>query len=187
MQIQIESQTFNISEHFAKQIPWATALALTRTAKDAQKRIVDDLPKRFHLKNGWTARMIKIVPATKANHEAQVTAPGYMAKQEQGGTRKPEQGVHLASPGQSLRGRLIPKAMRPGAAFGKPRTFMLYGKGGKEAIAQRRSKGSRQFRILYWLTETQEYDKRFQMLEAVEITARSRFAKHFMEALQAAR
>ena len=186
MKIQIEHETFNLSDHFAKQVPWAATLALTRTAKDAQQHIVNDLPKRFTLKNGWTARMIKVVPATKATLEAAVTAPDYMAKQEYGGVQKPaDGGKHLAAPGSTLRGKLIRRNQRPRAALDMPNTFKYRLHSGDYAIARRIGRGGRKLRILYWLTPTQKYDPIFDMQGQVQDVVRMRFTRHFMAALKA--
>jgi hypothetical protein len=185
LMIKVDTDVEHLSPTMRRQMPFAIALALTRTVKEGQAEVIRQLPQRFTIKNGWTARQIRIKAATKSSLIAEVTAPDYMAKQEAGGTRTPD-GNHLATPGASLHGRLIPRSSRPGAVFGKPRTFKLFGAGGREAIAQRLSGKTRQFRILYWLTDTQQYDERFEMGRTVANVVDRKFESELVKAMGAA-
>jgi hypothetical protein len=85
----------------ADQIPFATALALTRTAQDGQKDIQDVvLPTRFTLRRGPFMRAgIRIRAATKANLVAIVQdIHSFMELQETTGLKTPTYGRALAIP-----------------------------------------------------------------------------------------
>src|SRR5260370_40269244 len=62
--------TRDMDEAANRQIPFALARALTRTAQDAQSDVRSDLPRRFTIRNTWVSRSIRITPATKAKPEA---------------------------------------------------------------------------------------------------------------------
>ena len=76
MQISVRSNTDEIVRQMrafgSREIPFATARALTWTAKDAQAAEVEELPKVFDKPTRYTLRSIYIVPATKAKLSARV-------------------------------------------------------------------------------------------------------------------
>jgi hypothetical protein len=53
-------------------LPYAAATALTRTARDGQKAIVDDMPRVFDKPTRYTLNATRLVPATKDNLVATV-------------------------------------------------------------------------------------------------------------------
>lgn len=183
MFIDLHTEIVSLSSVMQRQMPFAVALALTRTAQDAQEEIRQRLPVQFHLKNTWTARNIRIKAATKANWEAIITAPDYMAKQETGGELQPESSRHLAGPTDLLRGRRIPRGMKPSALLDRDDTFILT-RNGHTAIAQRAGRKGKKLRILWWLTATQDYKPRFHMGETVADSVRTHFAMRLADALQ---
>jgi hypothetical protein len=70
---------------------FAGVVALTRTAKHAQRAIQDNLPDVMHIRNKWTIQGIRITPATKQNQEAEVYSKDwYMPIHEEGGSRTPK-------------------------------------------------------------------------------------------------
>lgn len=91
-----------------KQIPYATALALTRTAQAAQKDIQEAMPETFAVTRKWWLKQqptgIKIKRATKAELQADVFTRAYFAfLQEEGGIKIPFKS----------RGILVPTALTP--------------------------------------------------------------------------
>jgi hypothetical protein len=110
-----------------KDIPFATAVALTRTAQDAAIEVRRNAGQRFALRNDWTQRNIKVDPARKLSWPitAQVftdtgnaSAPDYLEQQEDGGEKVPHEGHnYIAIPTRYLReivgGGVIPAALRP--------------------------------------------------------------------------
>jgi hypothetical protein len=82
------------------QIPFATALSLTQTAKLAQAEIWKELPLRFTIRRlQWAKQGIRIAAATKRELVAIVEdIHKYMELQEQGGDKAPQYGKFLAIP-----------------------------------------------------------------------------------------
>lgn len=77
-----------------KQIPFAVALGLTRTAQNVQKELTAELPRRLDRPTPFTMRAFKIKIATKRYQSALVfTRPAqeeYLKPQVYGGTRRPK-------------------------------------------------------------------------------------------------
>lgn len=178
MQIRVEAVVDDQwGARMIRQMPFMIMRAVNNVAFDARAEVQGELPKRFKLKNTWTLRQILVSKATKATLTAAVTAPDYMAKQEDGGTVKPL-GKHLAAP-DYMRGKIIRQGNRPRAMLDKPGVFMLK-RGGGTSIVQRR--GKRSLRVLFWLTGQQQYDKRLDMYRTVHKVVDKRFAMRFTEA-----
>ena len=113
-----------------KQVPFALAKTLTKTAQDAQA-VVQRVEKSggiFRTRNDWTTRNTKIKPATKASLAAEVytdtgneKAPDYLAPQQDGAEKVPHNGHrYIAIPTTYLRryvsaNRVIPDNLRPSA------------------------------------------------------------------------
>lgn len=85
-----------------RQVQFATAVALTATAKAAQAKVTEELPRRFDRPNPFTMRAIGITPAKRDALVATVFVKPDQAKylgiQEKGGTRKPEPGRPINLP-----------------------------------------------------------------------------------------
>lgn len=180
MVIKIDAKVTNAMRGFERQMPFAIALALTRTAQDAQQEVKGQLPSRFVLRNGWTARNIRIQAASKSGLEATITAPDYMAKQETGETERAKR-RYLVAPAPAIGNRIAPAWMRPGAVLRQPRTFILEA-GGSVAIAQRKGRKAKPLRILWWLTPTQRNTERFEFGDTSAKVVERRFAIRFQEA-----
>jgi hypothetical protein len=84
-------------------LPYATAVALTRTAKRAQTKIRRNLPRRFIIRKKWVGKGVQIKPATKKRHVAVIfSRDEFMVRQEEGGIKRPK-GRHIAVPGSGIR------------------------------------------------------------------------------------
>ena len=180
MVIKIDAQVTNAMRGFERQMPFAIALAITRTAQDAQQEVKGQLPSRFALRNGWTARNIRIQAASKSGLEATITAPDYMAKQETGETEHAKR-RYLVAPAPAIGNRIAPAGMRPSAVLRQPRTFIIEA-GGSVAIAQRKGRKAKPLRILWWLTPTQRNTERFEFGDTSAKVVERRFAIRFQEA-----
>jgi hypothetical protein len=105
-------------DDFAKrQVPFATAKALTQTAKAAAASTKRELPSIFDKPTPFTMNSIGVQPATKSKPEARVfikaTQAEYLERQETGGTRTPKK-VALVIPQAAKRnayGNLPRKAL----------------------------------------------------------------------------
>lgn len=75
---------------------FAGVVALTRTAKHAQRAVQDNLPEVFNIRNKWTIQGIRITPATRQNQEAEVYSKDwYMPVHEAGGQRSSARGFWI--------------------------------------------------------------------------------------------
>lgn len=105
----------HLNEIERRQVPYATALTLTRLAQLGQKAVRATLPEIFHLRNDWTVRNIRITPAKRgdiragsavrtATENRLTGAPDYMPQQEYGNIRMPHAGrMHICIPTLYLR------------------------------------------------------------------------------------
>lgn len=95
--IDISGYVENVTQARARDIPFATAKALTRTVQDAQIEMRRDVQREFALRNSWTQDGIRITPADKLQWPitAEVytdtgndSAPDYLVLQEDGGDKQ---------------------------------------------------------------------------------------------------
>lgn len=98
-----------------RHLPFAMARTLTNLASEGQKEVRRELPNHFNIRNTWTAKGVRMEPATPKKLEARVfTLDWYMQDQQEGDTRR-AQGRHLAIPslevrkGGVLSGRIEPR------------------------------------------------------------------------------
>ena len=145
----------------ADQIPFATALALTKTVQSLQKFDQNTiLPSRFTLRRApWIKQGVRIKAATKANLEASVEdIHGFMGLQETGGEKIPF-GNAIAVPLPGARpnvGSIIPDNKRPKAVMangGFIRNGIMY------AVQARYKKQRRRGGIVGPMNATQQRNK----------------------------
>lgn len=167
--IQVDTKPIqDMLERAGREMPFAIAKGLTKTAQDVQAEVIRTLPDKFTLRTGWykpnTPFGFKITKATKQNMAATVysRAP-WLQLQETGGT-KTANGHRVAVPFVSMSG------MKPGVQYGVKRTkrdliqksqkprnlqkaFIIHGKRG-DLLAQRTGRGkSSILRIMYALEQ----------------------------------
>lgn len=126
-----------------KQIPFATALALTRTAQDVRKELRTEISRVFDRPTNFTLNSLYLQPAKKTNLEAKVWLrdngfrPHYLIPQIEGGARPqkrfeqrlvrigvmtpnqravPAQGATLDSHGNMSRGQIVKILSQLGSA-----------------------------------------------------------------------
>jgi len=174
-----------------KQTRFATAVALTRTAKDAQGKVRQELPERFTIRNGWVAKGIRIRPASKSHLESAVTIlDKFMALQETGGTKRSHSGKGVAIPvGARPTPRSITRPSKfPGALLRKPRHFIapFARNPAQKAVWRKVGRGGGKRKLMYMFADEVEIQPRFGFQETVEDVAQSRFDDHFFPALEMA-
>lgn len=100
-----------------KQVPFATAKALTQTAQEAQGAVKSGLGRKFILKNKWTEKGIQFQRADKKDWPDCFAIIGsrdeYMVKQEEGGQLPPKRKRHaIPITARPSKTSLVPRKMR---------------------------------------------------------------------------
>jgi hypothetical protein len=174
-----------------KQLPFATARALTLTAQDAQTAIRAAMPSKFTIRNTWSQRGIIVKPADKNVIPARSAVMvgdmwNYLFMQESGGEKTPTSSQHIAvpedirsSPSQILRSQLRPKAL-----LARKDVFIKDLGGGNQAIYQRLPGG--RLKLLYILTPETHIKPRLGLAETALKIGNERWAINFAASLQAA-
>jgi hypothetical protein len=171
-----------------KQIPFATAVALTKTARDANLAVRASLEKRFTirrkgLEKGWRS--------TRANKkdwpriEAGVgSKEGFWKLHEYGGTKKPENASKMAVPTRATKrgksGRITP-SNRPKALIQKGKAIVT-----PTAILRAKAKKKDRRRIVYLRFKSVRVKKRLGARETILNETRRVFAGHLERELAAA-
>lgn len=152
-----------------RQIPFATALALTRVAKLAREDVVEGLPGRFTVRGPKLGQSIRNSSASKSSwphvQSSVYTLAEALELQEEGGTKRPR-GKNLAIPGEGVRPTKetkIPKRKRPknlllGKAF--LATLTSGRNAGADAILQRVGRERYPLRVAYILRPAAEVKAR---------------------------
>lgn len=170
----------NLAAVAGKQLPYVTSVALNRTAIGARDLVRENLPTRFRLRNNWTKGGIQARTSSKTDLVASVVAPGYMAIQETGGDRTPEAGRTLSAPvEQAKSSRVIPKGKRPRALLAG-KAFTIRMRDGDAGVFRRQGKD---IKLLWWFTDQQSYEERFDFEADVKQHVNDRFSTNFAAAL----
>ena len=108
----IKQFTRDLSRIEKKQVPFATARALTWTAQDVQKWLIKKIPSIFNVTKKWWLKQqptgIKIKPAKKNHLVSSIYTKAYFANlQEEGGTKIPIKSKKLLIPSKK-----VPKSRR---------------------------------------------------------------------------
>lgn len=178
-----------------KQVPFAAAVALTQTAKDAQKVVTDRLERIFDRPTPWTKNSITIVSAKKTNLEALVLVKDlqaqYLAIQETGGIRTPRPGKPINIPVNirtNASGNIPRGAIR--REVGKTNVFTV-GLGEKLPPGiYRRARARRKQRqvptLLVAVERRAQYRPRFEFKRQVVTVIRARWSINFDQAMDRA-
>jgi hypothetical protein len=174
-----------------KQLPFATARALTLTAQDAQAAIRAGMPSRFIIRNAWSQRGIIVKPADKNVIPARSAVMvgdiwSYLFIQESGGDKVPTASRHLAIP-EDIRSspmQILRKSMRPKALLQRKDVFIKEMPSGIEAIMQRLP--DHRLKLLYLLVPDAHLKPRLGLVETATKIGNQRWAINFAASLQAA-
>lgn len=175
------------------QLKFATARALTQTAKDAEKGITKQLPQIFERPNPFTKRGIGITPAKKTRLSAAVFVKRQQAEylhiQERGGVRRPVPRSPILVPvhirtnvyGNIARGKIARETA-------KPQTFVASGKDARTRHLKpgiyRRYKRTKRNRarapkLLAALHRQARYAPRFNFIDRVTQIVKARFPERW--------
>lgn len=176
-----------------RQLPYISALALTRTAYDARGQIQRDMPSTFIIRNQWAIRGVRVEPAQKSEMRARGKTSAVvkhidenMAKQERGGRIRAKRKM-VAIPTDSVRSsktQKITRAKRPKALLAKPRYFIGEDSAGRPAIFHRKSK--KVTRVAYFLREVAQYRPVYGFEATVRRVAIEKLPTRFREAADGA-
>lgn len=191
LEIEVTMDMFGLDAiaEVGRQIPFATAVALTRTAKDVQARLIADLPADFTVRSPWTAKGIRVKSANKRNLEAQVgSRDEYMARQATGGVKEPRSGQTVAVPitGRGRARATVKSPTRrgkwPARLLQKPRYF-IQKINGKLGLWRRPSKGKRAIQLVYSLVDEVRIPKRWPLQRTAQAVVRKQWDRRAQEAL----
>jgi hypothetical protein len=176
-----------------KQLPFATARALTLTAQDAQAAIRTGMQQRFTIRNAWSQRGIIVKPADKNVIPARSAVMvgdiwNYLFLQESGGEKTPTSSLHIAVP-EDIRSsptQILRRQLRPRALLARKDVFIKDLGGGNQAIYQRVGKGGRNLKLLYILVSETHVKPRLGLAETAQKIGNERWAINFAASLEAA-
>ncbi|MEO5330368.1 MAG: hypothetical protein H7829_19250 [Magnetococcus sp. THC-1_WYH] len=175
-----------------RQILFASALALTNTAKDGRDEARRELPQRFTIRTGWVAKGIQVRAANKANLKATVMVlDQFMALQETGGSKTSPFGDSLGIP---IGAHPTPTSVTrpgnfPGAMLKRKGYFIAPVRKGSstKGVWRRTGKDRRaRMKLMYAFSRQVRIKPRFGFNETVRKVASEQFPKRFAEALEKA-
>ncbi len=182
------------------EIKFAGIVALTRTAKLIQGEVKEELKETFTLRNTFTARTIKIKPATKQSPEAEVfTTAWFLPTQDIGGRRSGEFWVpteNLYKRTGRPKDKVLPKGIRGEKilnksfpvervgrnASGRAKPFRTKTKSGSEVIALRQRSEANPIDILYLITDSVKIKKQEFFQEPAEEFYTKNFEEQWIKA-----
>lgn len=187
--ITVKSELYKLTKRLSdiqkKQIPFATAKALTSTAKHVQTKQAAQLEKDLDKPTPFTKRGFYVQGATRSKQYARVGIKDIQAKylklQIEGGTRKPNKKALIAPVqqrrnkyGNMPRGKL--KALRA-----KPNTFSgtINGTAG---LWERAKSGKLKLLVSY--AKEQKYEKRYDFVGTARAMARKQFPIELQKAIR---
>lgn len=174
------------------QLPFAAAVALTRTARDARDAVKEVMPRKFTLRSQWLQRGVQSTRAEKTdwpNPQASVIAgwhPKYnrtddhLALHELGGIKRSRDGGTLAIPTRAIRrskSGKITKANRPKRLIASGKAWPT-----DEAIVRKRTKRNR-LATLYWRRTEAKIKPRFDFQQTVNKAFADNYKRRFFVAM----
>ncbi|GAB6907260.1 conserved hypothetical protein [Desulfosarcina cetonica] len=180
-----------------KQLPYATALALTRTAQDVQSYIQDAISGIFNVTKKWwlkkqpTGIKIKSAKKTDKNMFSRIYTEAYFADlQEDGGVKKPHKGRALLIPtnktpkyGRKSGGHIKILNDSKTLSKGKNGSRFFEMESGFVGVFKRRGKKRLPIDAMYHVVGSANIKPRFGFKRMAERVAIQRFSKRFAEAL----
>lgn len=186
-----------LSETARKQVPFASALALTTTAAEAMKAVRDEAEDTFTLRNRYTLRGIQTNRAEKRDWPNQKAEVGiekgrdYLIDHALGGKRRGHitHGRAIPVNVRRLKSGKISKPQRPGrllAKKGRKQPFVIQGKhtrNGRDLIAVRTTARRYPVKILYAFQKGVNIRKEFMFEQEAEKRVGKVYNREFGRAL----
>lgn len=185
----IKDFTRHLDKVQKKQIPFATARALTWTAQDAQKAIIRRIQAVFQNRKKWWLKQqptgVKIKSATKKYLVAKLyTLAHWGPLQESGGTKHPKRSKNLIIPTDK-----VPKSRRQSGGAKKMLDSSKNVFSTAKGIYRRKGGKKRKnqtVELLFHKDKTAEIKPRFEFKETAAKTAIMKFKKNFYKSLASA-
>ena len=179
-----------------KQMPFAMALAITQTAKDARESIRKEMSAEMQLRSNFLTRasQLQVISANKNDGLHRMKAIiGHkhwaMAQQmgNQSVTRTPNRARYLFKPiavKRTKTGR-IPKRLKPSHVLDQKNVYLHKGPKGP-AIYQHYGQGKQSRRLLYVLVRHQKINPAMSMSKTVSKVTAKQLSKNFGSAMRRA-
>jgi hypothetical protein len=185
----------SLNKMIKSQLPYATALAMTRTAQGAVSQLKKESRTRFDRPTPWTQKGFTSTSADKKSKRIRAYVSirpqqwKYMSYQVQGGTRRPT-GTAIPVPTNNLTDRNRYGNMRKNQLkkiIKYERTFSGVPKGGNRpgGVWYRYSNNKRLKSLILW-EDSAKYTKRFPFKKIVNTYARKHYAANFRRAFNQA-
>ncbi len=191
VRLDVKELTKSLNDLQRKQIPFATAQALTRTAQDVQKAEVVNVQRVFENKKKWWLKQqptgIKITPAKKNNLVASIFTNAFFADlQEEGGTKRPFRGSTLAIPTDNVAKRF----RKSGGArdiLNQKNVFITKFRDGSKGIVKKvGGKRNPRLKALFGFERTAKIPRRFNFKKVAARVANRQFIRRFNQSLDKA-
>lgn len=181
---EVKKQLLNFER---KQLPFATAKALTDTAKDAQRAVTAQIPRKIDRPTRFTMNAVGFDRATKRRLESAVFIKPiqavYLRWQIEGGTRVADgAGTGVPTRNKSLNRYGNIPGRRAGLVKG-PNEFIATINGVSGVWRRSRSKRDRRPKLLIAFERAVKYQKRLPFYRIAENTARNQFPRRFNSAI----
>jgi hypothetical protein len=185
--INVKSNVKQFTKHLKrvekKQIPFATARALTWTAQAVQRWLIKKIPAIFNVTKKWWLKQqptgIKIKPAKKTHLISSIYSKAYFAeRQEEGGTKRPTKSKSLVIPTKK-----VPKSRRKAggaAAMLKGKKVFSTSKG---IYRRKGGKKSKSIELLYHKDTAANVKPRWNFKQTAHTIATRVFKKNFLKSL----
>ncbi|MBF0602152.1 MAG: hypothetical protein HQL07_00495 [Nitrospirae bacterium] len=143
-----ESEVNRLFANLEKQVRFAAAQALTKTAQDAQAEVRRQLPERFTTRTGWLAKGIRVRAANKTDLTATVSVlDQFMVLQETGGIKeKQNHAMSVPVGARSYPKETLPRSKWPSSLLQK-KGYFIAPITGKSLTARSQVKGNYRRRI----------------------------------------
>ncbi len=181
----------DIQNLFRKQVPFATAAALTQLAKEARDQQRSDVRERFTVRSARFPNTFRHVPAEKKTWPDTFSVVGvldeWVARHEAGGTFRPGRSERWAIPGREIKrspSGKIRKRNQPKEIIASGRGFLAIGetwsgRNRPDAILLKVGRSQRKIRLAFTLVRRARIDRRLKMETTVTRVAGDRYGPIF--------
>ncbi len=177
-----------LHEFAEEQLPFATAVSLTRLAQEAVDKTRGRMRRRFTLRSRRVPKGIQFNRANKKDwpklHAEAGILDDFMVLQELGGTKRPRRGARfLAIPTRAIKRTAsgkVRKTQQPRSITARKTGFI------DDGMIQRRRTRSRRLGLMFFLREEATIEPRLGMRETSAEVMETRYAAVFDKELKAA-